>query len=71
MKTFIKIFIERINKMLLYQQLHNDIALNFRKNNETINILSQISRKSKIKIISRMHRYNQENSTFKTSMSHF
>ena len=40
MKTFIEVFIEHINELTTNQQLHNNISINFRKNDETIHILN-------------------------------
>ena len=48
MKTFIEIFIEHISESTMNRQLYDDVFINFRKNNETIHILNQILRASKI-----------------------
>ena len=44
MKTFAEVFIEQINELIINRQLYNDIFINFRKNNETVHVLNQISR---------------------------
>ena len=40
MKTFVKIFIEHINELITNRQLHNNVFINFRKNDETVYIVN-------------------------------
>ena len=40
MKTFVETFIEHINKSITNRQLHDDVFINFRKNDKTIQVLT-------------------------------
>ena len=43
MKSFVKIFIERFNKLITHRQLHYKIIINIEKNSKAIHALNKIS----------------------------